>query len=96
MLKNELGEKAEFYSIQPQPKVFAVNDFENDLIMVTGAMEIWFCLSVLRHRFMYPMEININALTHNYNFTNQFPNKVVMVKAFAYGVARKSPITSNS
>lgn len=93
ILKNELGEKAEFYTDTASLlKDLRPNDFENDLIMVTGARKFGFeaIVNVLQQRIHgTTLEININALTHNYNFykTKLLPNTkvMVMVKAFAYG-----------
>lgn len=93
VLKNELGEKAEFYSDTASLlQDLRTNDFENDLIMVTGARKFGFesVVNVLQQRIHgTTLEININALTHNYNFykTKLLPNTkvMVMVKAFAYG-----------
>jgi alanine racemase len=67
-------------------------DFENDLILVTGARKFVFeaVVNRLQQRIHgTTLEINLNALTHNYNFykTQILPNTkvMVMVKAFAYG-----------
>lgn len=67
-------------------------DFENDLILVTGARKYGFEVVVnrLQQRIHGTiLEINLNALTHNYNFykTQLLPSTkvMVMVKAFAYG-----------
>ncbi|MCR9016946.1 bifunctional UDP-N-acetylmuramoyl-tripeptide:D-alanyl-D-alanine ligase/alanine racemase [Aquiflexum gelatinilyticum] len=67
-------------------------DFENDLILVTGARKFGFeaVVNRLQQRIHgTTLEINLNALTHNYNFykTQILPNTkvMVMVKAFAYG-----------
>lgn len=66
--------------------------FENDLILITGAREFGFerVVDRLQQRIHgTTLEINLNALTHNYNFYKsrlQPGTKVmVMVKAFAYG-----------
>jgi alanine racemase len=67
-------------------------DFDNDLILVTGARKFSFeaVVNRLQQRIHgTTLEINLNALTHNYNFykTQILPNTkvMVMVKAFAYG-----------
>ncbi|MCH7407789.1 bifunctional UDP-N-acetylmuramoyl-tripeptide:D-alanyl-D-alanine ligase/alanine racemase [Belliella sp. DSM 111904] len=68
------------------------DSFENDLILVTGARVFGFenVVNKLQQRIHgTTLEINLNALTHNYNFykTKILPNTkiMVMVKAFAYG-----------
>ncbi|MCL6260488.1 bifunctional UDP-N-acetylmuramoyl-tripeptide:D-alanyl-D-alanine ligase/alanine racemase [Aquiflexum sp. TKW24L] len=67
-------------------------DFENDLVLVTGARKFGFEVIVNRLQQRIhgtTLEINLNALTHNYNFykTQISPTTkvMVMVKAFAYG-----------
>ena len=66
--------------------------FDNDLILVTGARIYGFerIVNKLQQRIHgTTLEINLNALTHNYNFykTKVLPQTkiMVMVKAFAYG-----------
>jgi len=66
--------------------------FANDLILVTGARVFGFeeVVNRLQQRIHgTTLEINLNALTHNYNFYKKLisPNTkvMVMVKAFAYG-----------
>jgi len=68
------------------------DDFNNDLILVTGARKFGFetVVNRLQQRIHgTTLEINLNALTHNYNFykTKLLPHTkvMVMVKAFAYG-----------
>lgn len=68
------------------------NQFDNDLILITGARNFGFekIVNSLQQRIHGTvLEINLNALTHNYNFykTKLFPDTkvMVMVKAFAYG-----------
>lgn len=93
VLKHDLGDKAEFYAdTAALLNTLQTNDFENDLIMITGARKFGFeaVVNVLQQRIHgTTLEININALTHNYNFykTKLLPNTrvMVMVKAFAYG-----------
>lgn len=65
---------------------------ENDLILITGARMFGFerIVNQLQERIHgTTLEINLNALTHNYNFyKRQIPSDtkvMVMVKAFAYG-----------
>lgn len=67
-------------------------DFTNDLILITGAREYGFekVVNHLQQRIHgTTLEINLNALTHNFNFYKRklkSDTKVmVMVKAFAYG-----------
>jgi alanine racemase len=93
ILKNELEAKAEFYvDTESLLKNLQTNDFENDLILVTGARKFGFeaIVNKLQQRIHgTTLEINLNALTHNYNFykTKLLPHTkvMVMVKAFAYG-----------
>ncbi|MFD2035068.1 bifunctional UDP-N-acetylmuramoyl-tripeptide:D-alanyl-D-alanine ligase/alanine racemase [Belliella marina] len=68
------------------------DSFDNDLILVTGARVYGFerIVNKLQQRIHgTTLEINLNALTHNYNFykTKIHPQTklMVMVKAFAYG-----------
>lgn len=67
-------------------------DFASDLILITGAREYGFekVVNHLQQRIHgTTLEINLNALTHNFNFYKRklkTDTKVmVMVKAFAYG-----------
>ncbi|HSJ68665.1 MAG TPA: bifunctional UDP-N-acetylmuramoyl-tripeptide:D-alanyl-D-alanine ligase/alanine racemase [Anditalea sp.] len=69
-----------------------VKDFDQDLILITGARKFGFekIVNHLQQRVHgTALEINLNALTHNFNFYKQKldPNTkvMVMVKAFAYG-----------
>lgn len=66
--------------------------FQNDLILVTGARVFGFeeVVNRLQQRIHgTTLEINLNALTHNYNFYKKLISPktkvMVMVKAFAYG-----------
>ncbi|MDR7128506.1 alanine racemase [Algoriphagus sp. 4150] len=66
--------------------------FQNDLILVTGARVFGFegVVNKLQQRIHgTTLEINLNALTHNYNFYKKLISPstkvMVMVKAFAYG-----------
>lgn len=68
------------------------DSFDSDLILVTGARVYGFerIVNKLQQRIHgTTLEINLNALTHNYNFykTKVLPQTkiMVMVKAFAYG-----------
>ncbi|MHA7130469.1 bifunctional UDP-N-acetylmuramoyl-tripeptide:D-alanyl-D-alanine ligase/alanine racemase [Algoriphagus namhaensis] len=69
-----------------------VSDFQNDLVLITGARIFGFerVVDFLERRIHgTTLEINLNALTHNFNFyKRQLHPKtkvMVMVKAFAYG-----------
>jgi len=69
-----------------------INEFDQDLILITGARKFGFekIVNHLQQRVHgTTLEINLNALTHNYKFYKQkLDNKtkiMVMVKAFAYG-----------
>ncbi|PZX58325.1 UDP-N-acetylmuramoyl-tripeptide--D-alanyl-D-alanine ligase [Algoriphagus ratkowskyi] len=66
--------------------------FQNDLILVTGARVFGFeeVVNRLQQRIHgTTLEINLNALTHNYNFYKKLLSPktkvMVMVKALAYG-----------
>ncbi len=66
--------------------------FDNDLVLITGARKFGFEVLVnqMQQRIHgTTLEINLNALTHNYNFyksrLNPSTKVMVMVKAFAYG-----------
>lgn len=66
--------------------------FQNDLILVTGAREYAFerVVNRLQQRIHgTTLEINLNGLTHNFNFYKRLLGSntrvMVMVKAFAYG-----------
>lgn len=66
--------------------------FQNDLILITGARPFAFerVVNRLQQRIHgTTLEINLNALTHNFNFfkrqVNPETKMMVMVKAFAYG-----------
>ncbi|TVP45158.1 MAG: bifunctional UDP-N-acetylmuramoyl-tripeptide:D-alanyl-D-alanine ligase/alanine racemase [Mongoliibacter sp.] len=66
--------------------------FNNDLVLITGARSFGFeeIVNRLQQRVHgTTLEINLNALTHNYNFykSKLHPKTkvMVMVKAFAYG-----------
>jgi alanine racemase len=66
--------------------------FQNDLVLITGARSFAFerVINRLQQRVHgTTLEINLNALTHNFNFfkrqVNPETKMMVMVKAFAYG-----------
>lgn len=66
--------------------------FQNDLILITGARPFAFerVVNKLQQRIHgTTLEINLNSLTHNFNFFKRLVNPktkmMVMVKAFAYG-----------
>ena len=66
--------------------------FSNDLVLITGARSFGFeqVVNRLQQRIHgTTLEINLNALTHNFNFYKRQINSgtkvMVMVKAFAYG-----------
>lgn len=68
------------------------NDFQEDLVLITGARVFGFerVVNFLQRRIHgTTLEINLNALTHNFNFYKKQLNPqtkvMVMVKAFAYG-----------
>lgn len=67
-------------------------NFQNDLILITGARSFAFekIVNRLQQRIHgTTLEINLNALTHNFNFYKRQitpgTKVMVMVKAFAYG-----------
>ncbi|SFU08122.1 alanine racemase [Algoriphagus locisalis] len=68
------------------------DSFANDMILITGARVFGFeeVVNRLQQRIHgTTLEINLNALTHNYNFYKKLISPktkvMVMVKAFAYG-----------
>jgi alanine racemase len=86
------GESRHFPDTQSLIAGISGLNFENDLILITGAREFRFeqVVDRLQQRIHgTTLEINLNALTHNYNFYKSkiFPQTkiMVMVKAFAYG-----------
>jgi alanine racemase len=69
-----------------------LDQFQNDLVLLTGARSFAFekIVNRLQQRIHgTTLEINLNSLTHNFNFYKRLlaPNTrvMVMVKAFAYG-----------
>lgn len=93
ILIKSLGSKGSlFRNTESLLKTIHTRDFENDLILVTGARKFGFesIVDILQQRIHgTTLEINLNSLTHNYNFykTKLLPKTkvMVMVKAFAYG-----------
>jgi Alr-MurF fusion protein len=90
--KNFDGKAVFFEDTEKLLQHISLEDFENDLVLVTGARKFSFELIVNRLQQRIhgtTLEINLNALTHNYNFykTRILPGTkvMVMVKAFAYG-----------
>jgi len=92
-LKNSEDIKSFFYTDTSEfIRENDVNDFDQDLILITGARRFGFekIVNHLQQRVHgTTLEINLNALTHNYNFYKQKLDAktkiMVMVKAFAYG-----------
>jgi alanine racemase len=69
-----------------------LQSFDNDLVLIKGARKFEFekIVNLLQERIHGTvLEINLNALSHNYNFykkrLNPTTKLMVMVKAFAYG-----------
>lgn len=93
ILQEGLGIGRQFYhDTEELLKNLDLDFFDNDLILVTGARKFGFeaIVNLLQQRIHgTTLEINLNALTHNYNFykTKILPKTkvMVMVKAFAYG-----------
>ncbi|WP_026950778.1 bifunctional UDP-N-acetylmuramoyl-tripeptide:D-alanyl-D-alanine ligase/alanine racemase [Algoriphagus mannitolivorans] len=92
-LKEVFGEKAQIFSTTDH--LLAELDperFQNDLVLITGARSFAFerVVNKLQQRIHgTTLEINLNAITHNFNFykkqLNPSTKVMVMVKAFAYG-----------
>ncbi len=81
-----------FDSTDELMKKVSHSDFQDDLILITGARDFGFekVVDHLQKRVHgTTLEINLNSLTHNFNFykTQLKPETkvMVMVKAFAYG-----------
>ncbi|WP_439488578.1 bifunctional UDP-N-acetylmuramoyl-tripeptide:D-alanyl-D-alanine ligase/alanine racemase [Algoriphagus sp.] len=81
-----------FRSTEELLKGIYPEDFANDMILITGARVFGFeeVVNRLQQRIHgTTLEINLNAITHNYNFYKKliYPKTkvMVMVKAFAYG-----------
>jgi len=92
-LKNQLDIPMMFYpDTEHLLQNLEAEYFDNDLLLVTGARKFGFesVVNRLQQRIHgTTLEINLNSLTHNYNFykSKLKPNTkvMVMVKAFAYG-----------
>lgn len=94
---NRLGEFfAEKFSNFPDTEALlqtlVPDHFQNDLVLITGARPFAFerIVNKLQQRIHgTTLEINLNALTHNFNFFKRQvkpeTKMMVMVKAFAYG-----------
>jgi len=83
--KNFLSTELLLQSLDP-------DSFQNDLILITGARPFTFerVVNKLQQRIHgTTLEINLNSLTHNFNFYKRLvkpeTKMMVMVKAFAYG-----------
>lgn len=93
LLGKGLGAKFNFFdSTEGLLSELDPNSFANDLILITGARAFGFerIVNRLQQRIHgTSLEINLNALTHNFNFykrkLNPSTKVMVMVKAFAYG-----------
>jgi alanine racemase len=93
VLEEFFGQKFQgFQSTQSILASIDPNKFSNDLILITGARVFGFeqLVNRLQQRIHgTTLEINLNALTHNFNFYKRKINTgtkvMVMVKAFAYG-----------
>jgi alanine racemase len=93
LLEKGLGSKFRFFnSTEGLLSELDPNSFINDLILITGARSFGFerIVNRLQQRIHgTSLEINLNALTHNFNFykrkLNPTTKVMVMVKAFAYG-----------
>ena len=92
-LETFLGNEMRTYSNTEQLlQELQPEQFQNDLILITGAREYAFerVVNRLQQRIHgTTLEINLNALTHNFNFYKRQlapgTRVMVMVKAFAYG-----------
>jgi Alr-MurF fusion protein len=97
---NEVNRLAKFFPSQFKSflstefllKSLDADDFQNDLILITGARPFAFerVVNKLQQRIHgTTLEINLNSLTHNFNFYKRLvkpeTKMMVMVKAFAYG-----------
>jgi alanine racemase len=93
LLERGLGAKFRFFkSTEALLSALDPNSFANDLILITGARSFGFerIVNRLQQRIHgTSLEINLNALTHNFNFYKRQLKSgtkvMVMVKAFAYG-----------
>lgn len=92
-LENLFPEKAKTYpSTEQLLQQLDPENFQNDLLLITGARSFAFekVVNRLQQRIHgTTLEINLNALTHNFNFFKRQikpgTKMMVMVKAFAYG-----------
>jgi Alr-MurF fusion protein len=97
---NEVSRLEKFFpetsKIYPSTESFLghldLDQFQNDLILITGARSFAFerIVNKLQQRIHgTTMEINLNAISHNFNFYKKQlkpgTKVMVMVKAFAYG-----------
>ncbi len=93
LLKKDFQGKFEnFSSSEKLLESLHPEEFSNDLILITGARPFGFerVVNKLQQRIHgTTLEINLNALTHNFNFYKKLikpeTKVMVMVKAFAYG-----------
>jgi Alr-MurF fusion protein len=86
------GKTKTFGTTEALLKYLDPEEFQNDLILITGARSFAFekIVNRLQQRIHgTTLEINLNALTHNFNFYKRQikpgTKVMVMVKAFAYG-----------
>ncbi len=86
------GRFENFFSAEKLLESLNPEQFSNDLILITGARPFGFerVVNKLQQRIHgTTLEINLNALTHNFNFYKKLikpeTKVMVMVKAFAYG-----------
>lgn len=92
-LKDKFPDKFRgFSSTEALMANLSLSEFSNDLILITGARVFSFEQVVRKLQqglHGTTLEINLNGLTHNYNFYKKLLSKqtkvMVMVKAFAYG-----------
>jgi len=90
--KDFLGKFENFPNSEKLLESLNPEEFSNDLILITGARPFGFerVVNKLQQRIHgTTLEINLNALTHNFNFYKKLIKSetkvMVMVKAFAYG-----------
>src|SRR5690606_10606862 len=92
-LKNTFRDNSHYFAdTECFCKTIDLQSFENDLILIKGARKFEFeqIVNLLQERIHgTTLEINLNALSHNYNFYKKrlkpTTKVMVMVKAFAYG-----------
>ncbi|MEN2280701.1 bifunctional UDP-N-acetylmuramoyl-tripeptide:D-alanyl-D-alanine ligase/alanine racemase [Algoriphagus sp. SE2] len=92
LAKDFQGKFENFSSSEKFLEALNPEQFSNDLILITGARPFGFerVVNKLQQRIHgTTLEINLNALTHNFNFYKKLlrpeTKVMVMVKAFAYG-----------